>query len=116
MAMHNLHLCFRILGAAIVVFLIFLRSIIAAHAETGTVVKRVSGCDYFLINTASGLTVAEWYGGYDPREGDRVAGSFNGYGFKTLFYGPRAIEGRVWIEDYSLDRDEALEKLSEQCS
>jgi hypothetical protein len=87
-----------------------------ARAENGVVALRVSGCDYYLIATSGGFVLAEWYGGFDPSRGDRVVGSFNTYGFKTVFFGPSMREGRVYIEDYWLDRESALEQLSEICN
>jgi hypothetical protein len=59
-----------------------------ARAENGVVALRVSGCDYYLIATSGGFVLAEWYGGFDPSRGDRVVGSFNTYGFKTVFLFP----------------------------
>ena len=88
----------------------------SAIAETGFVTKRVSGCDYFLIDAPSGYVVAEWYGGHDPYKGEKVVGSFDSFGFLTFFYRSGNVDGRVYIEDYGLDEDDALEKLSEQCN
>ncbi len=87
-----------------------------AHAERGVVALRVSGCDYYIISAPTGYVVAEWYGGYDPSRGDLVIGSFDGYGFKTLFFNSSQNEGRTYIEDYMLDQDQALEQISEKCN
>lgn len=87
-----------------------------ANAEIGHVTKKVSGCDYFIIDAPSGYVVAEWYGGHDPYQGETVVGAFNSYGFRTFFYRFRKTEGRAYIEDFGLDEDDALEKLSEQCN
>lgn len=87
-----------------------------ANAEAGLVTKTVAGCDYFLIDAPSGFVVAEWYGGHDPQQGDEVVGAFNSYAFATFFYGPNKVDGRVYIEDYGLDEDDALEQLSEKCN
>ena len=89
---------------------------ISCHAETGIVFKKVSGCDYFIINAPTGYVVAEWYGGYDPSRGERVVGAFQNYGMVTFFYGPSNEDGEVWLEDWGLSRDNALEILSEKCS
>jgi len=87
-----------------------------ARAEIGHVTKTVSGCDYFIIDAPSGYVVAEWYGGHDPHQGEAVVGAFNTFGFLTVFYGGGRTEGRVYIEDYGIDEDDALEKLSEECN
>lgn len=99
-------------GIVLFCFLCLLRP---ALAEVGIVSFRVSGCDYYLIAAPSGLVLAEWYGGYDPSRDDKVIGSFNTYGFVTLFVGSNASETNAYIEDYMLDNEDALEKLSEQC-
>lgn len=49
----------------------------------------------------------------DPDKGDVLYGSFNSYGSHNLYYGERKT--MVYIEDYGLDRGDALEKLYEQC-
>ena len=43
-------------------------------ADQGYVVKTFSGCDYFIADGPRGLYVLEWYGGYDPSEGDTISG------------------------------------------
>ncbi len=87
-----------------------------ALAQKGVVSHRIRGCDYFLIyiERSSDYVLAEWYGGYDPEKGDVVYGSFSPYGFKDVNYA-NDREGRLWIEDYALRRDRALEKLYEKC-
>jgi hypothetical protein len=87
-----------------------------ARAENGIVALRASGCDYYLIYTNSGYVLAEWYGGHDPYKGEQVAGALSSYGMKTAFFGAGAIEGRVYMEEYWLGEDDAVEQLSEQCN
>ena len=106
----------RICSGGIVCLSLFCGLAGNAKAETGLVTKRVSGCDYFIIDAPSGYVVAEWYGGHDPYLSEKVVGAFNSFGFMTFFYGSESVEGRVYIEDYGLDEDDALEKLSEQCN
>jgi hypothetical protein len=55
-----------------------------AFAEKGEVVKRISGCDYYVVEAPSGYAVLEWYGGNDPDRGDSVTGNFRVYGFHTF--------------------------------
>ncbi len=88
----------------------------AAYAETGVVALTVSSCDYYLIYTNLGFVLAEWYGGHVPSRGEAGVGSFNSYGFKTIFFGQNGGESRVWIEEYWLDQNEALEQLSDKCN
>jgi hypothetical protein len=91
-------------------------TITSANADTGVVVLRVSGCDYYVISATGGFVIAEWYGGYDPDKGDVVIGSFISYGMKTLFFQHGQAESRAYIEDYWLGQDETLEKMSDKCS
>ena len=88
----------------------------AAHAENCIVTKKIFGCDYFMADAPSGYVVAEWYGGYDPSEGERIVGAFHNYGFITVFYGSSHTEGRVYIEDWGLGEDDAFEQLSDKCN
>jgi hypothetical protein len=79
-----------------------------------TVVLRVRGCDYFLADGPRGLYLLEWYGGYDPDRGDGIFGEVDGYGFKDVLYA-NGREGRLYVDDYLLSKDNALEKLREKC-
>lgn len=78
------------------------------------VVFRISGCDYFIADGPNGLYVLEWYGGYDPDKGDGIYGEIRSYGFKNIIYS-NGREGRIYVDDYALSRDSALERLQEQC-
>lgn len=86
-----------------------------ATADVGVVVKRFSGCDYFIADGPRGLYVLEWYGGYDPDEGDRIIGDIGSYGMKRVFYNNGA-EGQVWVEDFLESESSALEEISDHCS
>jgi hypothetical protein len=79
-----------------------------------TVVYRRSGCDYFILESMKGYIVAEWMGGHDPDEGETLFGNFNSYGTKTYFNGTNT-ESRLWIEDYWLSKEDAFEKVNEEC-
>lgn len=80
------------------------------------VVFHPSGCDYFICVTAQDdFILMEWYGGNDPEKGDILYGDFQSYGFKNGFNITKKKKMRVWLEDYMLSKDDALEKYSEQC-
>jgi len=83
--------------------------------ERGEITRRVSGCDYFVVETRSGYDVLEWYGGHDPDKGDTLTGNYNGYGFHDVVDETADETLRVWTEDYSVSKEEALEKVVEQC-
>ena len=79
-----------------------------------TVLLRVRSCDYFIADGPQGYYLLEWYGGHDPDRGDGIYGQLGTYGFKDVLYdGGR--EGRLYIDDYMLSKDRALEKLREKC-
>ncbi|MCS4503672.1 hypothetical protein NYO91_06210 [Arhodomonas aquaeolei] len=90
---------------------------VSASAEVGVVVAEdTPGCDYFVIETSGGYTLAEWYGGVvSIWEGEKVFGDFHSYGFKDIH-----IEGRgkmrVWLEDYWMSEDDAGEYFYGNCN
>ncbi len=86
-----------------------------AIAAKGYVSHRISGCDYFLVETAQGYAILEWYGGNDPDKDDLIVGDFERYGLKTVYNATDDAEIRVWVEDFWLSRDDALEKLVDKC-
>lgn len=100
---------YKLLAIALVVF-----ATTAVFAEKGTVVKRVSGCDYYAVYVPSGYAVLEWYGGWDPDVGDWISGSFKTYGLHTFFINSDE-ETEAYVEDWGLSREDALEQLSENC-
>jgi hypothetical protein len=85
-------------------------------ASKGTVVKRISGCDYFMVNAPGGYAVLEWYGGHDPDSGDLLIGSFESYGMHDILDDTADDSLTVWTEDYALSRTHALEILVDKCS
>jgi hypothetical protein len=86
-----------------------------AFASEGNVSHRVSGCAWFLVDLPSGFVLMEWYGGNDPDKGDEVVGKMETYGMKTIFNTTVDEEFRVWIDDFMLSKNRALEKLYENC-
>ena len=68
--------------------------------------------DFYIIETRRGFTILEVYSGI-LYEGNKVRGELNRYGFKYLINRNRDSEVRVYIEDYMLSDDEALEWLGD---
>ena len=85
--------------------------------EIKVVFKR-GGCrSYFLADGDSGgIYLLEWYGGYDPSEGDVIVGDMRGYGFRDVFYPQRNASGRVYVDDYLLSTSRAIEKMKDKCN
>jgi len=87
----------------------------SANAAKGVVVYYKSGCDYYIVDANMGYVVLEWYGGNDPSEGDTLAGDFESYGMKEIYNVSADSETKVWVEDYMLSKDSAIEKYYEKC-
>lgn len=79
------------------------------------VVKRVSGCDYMIVERNGDYYVVEWMGGNDPDESDRIQGELNRYGTKTCYKHSRSRETRLWIDDYRVSYSRAWEIIREKC-
>lgn len=71
----------------------------SVRGASGTVTHRLDSCDYFLVETASGFAVLEWYGGYDPDKDDEIVGAFTSYGMKTVYDKTSDEEIQVYVED-----------------
>lgn len=85
-------------------------------ATAGTVVQRLRGCDYFVVQTRDDYALLEWYGGHDPDKGDTLIGNFNSYGMKTFIYAEDEDRtSRLYVEDYGLSKSVSLEKLIRHC-
>lgn len=81
------------------------------YCVEGVVVYEGTG-DYYIVETRKGCTVLERYSGV-LNEGDKVRGELNRYNSKYLINRNRNTEVRVYIEDYMLSEDDALEWLGE---
>ena len=86
-----------------------------SKAARGFVVLRNSRCDYFVVETLLGYDLLEWYGGNDPARGDELVGSFEEYGFHDIYNITAGQELRVWVEDYWLSEDSAIEEFYDKC-
>ncbi|GAC1619353.1 MAG: hypothetical protein NVS9B13_08530 [Candidatus Acidiferrum sp.] len=84
-------------------------------ASRGVVIKRISGCDYFMVNATGGYAVLECYGGHDPDSGDLLIGNFETYGMHDILDDTADETLTVWTEDYDLSRTRALEILLDKC-
>jgi hypothetical protein len=101
-------LCRSLLTLCVALFTTF------ASAETGEITKRISGCDYYIVDAPSGFAILEWYGGHDPDKDDRITGNFKRYGFHDFLVNDDE-ETRAYVEDWGLSREDALEELVDKC-
>jgi len=81
------------------------------------VLMKPKGCrGYFLADgDYGGVYLLEWYGGYDPVVGDSIVGDIKSFGLKDVFYPERNMSGSVYVDDYSLTKSTAIEKLGRKC-
>ena len=86
-----------------------------ADNKIGVVSFRIKGCDYYPVITKNGISILEWFGGHDPDKHDQLVGEIETYGFKNVIFLPNERQSRVWIEDYWLSNDRAIEKLRDKC-
>jgi hypothetical protein len=84
-------------------------------AAKGVVVYYRSGCSYFIVETTLGYALLEWYGGSDPDKGDIRAGNFENYGFTDIYNLTKDDTIQVWVDDFWLSKDSAIEKYLEHC-
>lgn len=97
--------------------ILFASSIYVSPASSvrGTVSHRISGCDYFLVQTTAGYDLLEWYGGHDPDKGDELIGNYESYGFHDILDETADQSIRVYTEEYWLSKSDGLEQLTEKC-
>jgi hypothetical protein len=87
-----------------------------AYADKAVVVLYLSRCkSHFIADGPRGYYLIEWYGGYDPSKGDIIVGDIGSYGFKDVYYPQQDREGRVYVDDYLLSKDNAIEKYRNKC-
>jgi hypothetical protein len=86
-----------------------------AHAARGTIVHKISGCDYFVVQAGRVYDLLEWYGGHDPDKDDVIVGKFEAYGMVEIYDETADEQLRVWVEDYNLTKSDSLEKLADKC-
>ena len=88
----------------------------ASGEEAGQVaMEDTPGCDEFVVETAGGYVLLEWYGGVTSVwEGDKVFGDLHSYGMKDIYIDGRG-EMRVWIDDFMVGYSKASSYFEEAC-
>jgi hypothetical protein len=86
-----------------------------ALAAKGSVAYKPGGCDYFIVATPAGYDLLEWYGGHDPDKDDLLVGNYESYGMLHIYDDTADAELTVWVEDYGLSKEDALEQMVEHC-
>jgi hypothetical protein len=63
----------------------------------------------------TGYGILEWYGGHDPDKDDVLYGDMRTYGMRSIHDETADESIKVWVEDYDLNKTDALEKLLDEC-
>ena len=82
-----------------------------SNCVDGVVVYEGRG-DYYIVETNKGFTILETYSGF-LSEGDEIRGELNKYNFTYIIKINNDSEIKVYIEDYMLSDERALEWLGE---
>lgn len=106
---------FVFLTSVVIGGLTFPLSLGAGSSVSGSVSHRISGCDYFLVQTRSGYDLLEWFGDYDPDKGDVLVGKYEEYGFHDVLDETADETSRIYTEEYWLSKTDALEHLTDKC-
>ncbi|GAG07882.1 unnamed protein product [marine sediment metagenome] len=83
-----------------------------AFAAKGVVVAEDNGD--FVVESPMGYAILEWFGGSFTFEGNTIVGDFESYGIKTVYDLRTGQEIRVWVDEYWLSRNRAIEKWNER--
>lgn len=87
-----------------------------AFAAKGEVAHIKSGCSYYIVETTMGFALLQWFGGSSPSRGDVLVGNFESYGMKDLYNLTQDSETRVWVDNYWMSKDRAVERYFEKCN
>lgn len=88
---------------------------VGAASKKCTVVRRISGCDYFMVETATDYAVLQWMGGHDPGKDDKLVGDLTTFGGKTFLDETADQNVQIYVESYAMTKMSASSKLSEKC-
>jgi hypothetical protein len=121
--LYNSHIYLPPIGVALMknififITMITLLGIQVAFADTADIILYKSSCqDYFLAEGTSGYYLLEWYGGYIPSVGDSIEGNISNYGMHEVLYPLINQEGKVYVDEYMLSKESALEKYLGKCN
>jgi hypothetical protein len=84
--------------------------------NVGVTVVYIKICfSYFILKSRQGYTVAEWFGCRELDICEVLLGQFNSFGFKYLVI-TNNTNFHIWIDDYMLSKERALEKINDLCN
>ena len=103
------------LAIALLCLAVLLTGVDALADGPGNVVESQSRCNYLLIHTPLGFSLAEWYGGAIPITGDKLNGRLATRGLTTLEVGPLREKALVNIEDALMPQEVAIRRYMILC-
>lgn len=83
--------------------------------ERGEVVYSDAYCNYYVIETYNGYTIARAYGGYKPYEGSIVYGDFSRGGTRDIYNYSEGVVFTGTVTDYWLSYYEAQDAVDYYC-
>jgi hypothetical protein len=86
-----------------------------AIGTEGVVVYYKHGCSYYIVETARGYALFDWYDGKEPSEGDVLVGDYESYGIKDIYNRSADSKTRAWVEDFWLSRARVNKKYVHKC-
>jgi len=86
-----------------------------ALASKGVVVYIKSGCSYYIVETPLGYALLQWFGGSTPSHGDVLVGNYESYGMKAIYNITQDSETKVWVDNFWMSKDRAIERYFEKC-
>jgi hypothetical protein len=86
---------------------------VPALADKGVIVAECRS--RLLVDATLGYAILEWYGGNSPSKGETVVGEFDHYGMKDIYNISQDASARVWVDDFWLSEQTAMEKFFAKC-
>ncbi len=87
-----------------------------SFAEEAMVALYNTQCrDYFIAQSKTGYIFIQWYGGYEPKQGDVISGEFNSSGLKSVTYPGFSESEKIVVLDYALSKNEVLDQYIAKC-
>ncbi|ULQ52279.1 hypothetical protein [Flavihumibacter fluvii] len=84
--------------------------------ERGIIAYSDFSCNYFVIETYNGYTLARIWGGYAPSRGSIVYGDFSRYGVHTIYNRSEGYLMQADVLDYWLNYWDAIDQMDWNCS
>src|SRR5688572_24236575 len=94
----------------------FTQNITTKDSHKGAVCFKVGACDYMIVCLKNGnYSVCQDY--FDKcDEGDILVGEFQSYGFTDAYNLTKDDECRIYVEDWEVSNESAMDEWKEECN